>query len=247
MAVIQAPPRADVVKSLKNGVGLNLLGIGAAILGMQATVGLLFAKVLTTSALPYYQGISPGQNPVLPLDVFLVQVIFKHESNAGMQQSKRVGEKPRHQTKAGRVASSVTQHDQFLRKALELFHVVGGPRFTLLGRRRQVVRCLLLLVLRQPRVAGAAAPGGGVTGLRSSSLGGGPSNGAGLRGGRPRQKHAGEGGENYPCTERSHGGCSMVKRLGRQREKGRSLKGGGERGLGGYDEPTLSSHGGDPL
>ncbi|URD99045.1 hypothetical protein MUK42_24149 [Musa troglodytarum] len=69
----QAPPRADVVKSLKNGVGLNLLGMGAAILGMQATVGLLFAKVLTTSALPYYQGISPGHNPVLPLDVFLVQ------------------------------------------------------------------------------------------------------------------------------------------------------------------------------
>ncbi|KAJ8485479.1 hypothetical protein OPV22_017964 [Ensete ventricosum] len=78
----KAPPRADVVKSLKNGVGLNLLGIGAAILGMQATVGLLFAKVLTTSALPYYQGISPGQNPVLPLDVFLVQasanVILSH-------------------------------------------------------------------------------------------------------------------------------------------------------------------------
>ncbi|URD99044.1 hypothetical protein MUK42_24149 [Musa troglodytarum] len=69
----KAPPRADVVKSLKNGVGLNLLGMGAAILGMQATVGLLFAKVLTTSALPYYQGISPGHNPVLPLDVFLVQ------------------------------------------------------------------------------------------------------------------------------------------------------------------------------
>lgn len=76
MAVIQAPPRADVVKSLKNGVGLNLLGMGAAILGMQATVGLLFTKVLTTSALPNYQGISPGQNPVLPLDVFLVQVIL---------------------------------------------------------------------------------------------------------------------------------------------------------------------------
>ncbi|CAL9072216.1 unnamed protein product [Musa acuminata var. zebrina] len=70
----KAPPRADVVKSLKNGVGLNLLGMGAAILGMQATVGLLFAKVLTTSTLPNYQGIiSPGQNPVLPLDVFLVQ------------------------------------------------------------------------------------------------------------------------------------------------------------------------------
>ncbi|KAF3329524.1 protein TIC 21 [Carex littledalei] len=69
----KAPPRADVVKSLKNGVVLNLLGMGAAILGMQATVGTLVAKALTTSAVPYYQGISSGQNPVLALDVFLVQ------------------------------------------------------------------------------------------------------------------------------------------------------------------------------
>ncbi|WOL17455.1 protein TIC 21, chloroplastic [Canna indica] len=69
----KAPPRADVVKSLKNGIVLNLLGMGAAILGMQATVGFLVAKALTTSAVPYYQGVSPGQNPVLALDVFLVQ------------------------------------------------------------------------------------------------------------------------------------------------------------------------------
>ncbi|KAI5661134.1 hypothetical protein M9H77_20457 [Catharanthus roseus] len=69
----KAPPRADVVKSLKNGIGLNLLGMGAAILGMQATVGLLVAKALTTSANPYYQGIPPGNSPVLALDVFLVQ------------------------------------------------------------------------------------------------------------------------------------------------------------------------------
>ncbi|KAJ7946099.1 protein TIC 21, chloroplastic [Quillaja saponaria] len=69
----KAPPRADVVKSLKNGIGLNLLGMGAAVLGMQATVGLLVAKALTSSANPYYQGISPGYSPVLGLDVFLVQ------------------------------------------------------------------------------------------------------------------------------------------------------------------------------
>ncbi|KAG6525262.1 hypothetical protein ZIOFF_015216 [Zingiber officinale] len=68
----KAPPRTDVVKSLKNGIVLNLLGMGAAILGMQATVGLLVAKALTTSAVPYYQ-MSPSQSPVLPLDVFLVQ------------------------------------------------------------------------------------------------------------------------------------------------------------------------------
>ncbi|OMO74017.1 hypothetical protein CCACVL1_17022 [Corchorus capsularis] len=69
----KAPPRADVVKSLKNGITLNLLGMGAAILGMQATVGLLVAKALTSSTNPYYQGISPGSSPVLALDVFLVQ------------------------------------------------------------------------------------------------------------------------------------------------------------------------------
>ncbi|MBA0614141.1 hypothetical protein Godav_014470 [Gossypium davidsonii] len=69
----QAPPRANVVKSLKNGIVLNLLGMGAAILGMQATVGLLVAKALTSSTTPYYQGIAPGSSPVLALDVFLVQ------------------------------------------------------------------------------------------------------------------------------------------------------------------------------
>ncbi|KAL4302947.1 hypothetical protein GQ457_10G020570 [Hibiscus cannabinus] len=69
----KAPPRADVVKSLKNGIVLNLLGMGAAILGMQATVGFLVAKALTSSTNPYYQGISPGYSPVLALDVFLVQ------------------------------------------------------------------------------------------------------------------------------------------------------------------------------
>ncbi|CAN6544376.1 unnamed protein product [Malus baccata var. baccata] len=68
----KAPPRADVIKSLKNGIILNLLGMGAAVLGMQATVGLLVAKALTTSANPY-QGLTPGYSPVLALDVFLVQ------------------------------------------------------------------------------------------------------------------------------------------------------------------------------
>ncbi|KAF2294630.1 hypothetical protein GH714_013945 [Hevea brasiliensis] len=69
----KAPPRVDVVKSLKNGIVVNLLGMGAAILGMLATVGLLVAKALTSTANPYYQGISPGYSPVLALDVFLVQ------------------------------------------------------------------------------------------------------------------------------------------------------------------------------
>lgn len=49
--------------------------MGAAVLGMQATVGALVAKALTTSAVPYYQAAAPGQSPVLALDVFLVQVL----------------------------------------------------------------------------------------------------------------------------------------------------------------------------
>ncbi|XP_018851260.1 protein TIC 21, chloroplastic-like [Juglans regia] len=69
----KAPPRADVIKSLKNGIVVNLLGLGAAILGMQATVGLLVAKALTSSVNPYSQGVAPGYSPVLALDVFLVQ------------------------------------------------------------------------------------------------------------------------------------------------------------------------------
>jgi hypothetical protein len=72
--VFQAPPRADVVKNLKNGIVINILGMGATVLGMQATVGLLVAKALTSSANPYYQGLSPAYSPVLALDVFLVQV-----------------------------------------------------------------------------------------------------------------------------------------------------------------------------
>uniref|UniRef100_A0A0D9VD45 Protein TIC 21, chloroplastic n=1 Tax=Leersia perrieri TaxID=77586 RepID=A0A0D9VD45_9ORYZ len=78
----KAPPRADVIKSLKNGIVLNMLGMGAAVLGMQATVGALVAKALTTSSVPYYQATSPGQSPVLALDVFLVQasanIILSH-------------------------------------------------------------------------------------------------------------------------------------------------------------------------
>lgn len=64
------------MNSLRNGIVVNLLGMGAAILGMQATVGLLVAKALTSSAVPYYQAASPGNSPVLALDVFLVQVRF---------------------------------------------------------------------------------------------------------------------------------------------------------------------------
>ncbi|KAH9300715.1 hypothetical protein KI387_012298, partial [Taxus chinensis] len=68
-----APPRVEVVKNLKNGILINIIGMGATVLGIQATIGVLVAKALTSSVNPYYQGMSPGYSPVLALDVFLVQ------------------------------------------------------------------------------------------------------------------------------------------------------------------------------
>jgi len=69
----KAPPRAQVVKNLRNGIIINLLGMGATLLGLQATVGVLVAKALTSSSTPYLQGAPSGYSPVLALDVFLVQ------------------------------------------------------------------------------------------------------------------------------------------------------------------------------
>ncbi|CAL5039546.1 unnamed protein product [Urochloa decumbens] len=69
----KAPPRADVVKNLRNSIVFNVVGMGAAVLGLQSTVGALVAKALTTSSVPYYQGIPPGQSPVLAIDILLVQ------------------------------------------------------------------------------------------------------------------------------------------------------------------------------
>lgn len=77
-----------MVNSLKNGIVLNLLGMGAAVLGMQATVGFLVAKALTTSSNPFYQGVSPGSSsPVLALDVFLVQVCIQISSTLSFELS----------------------------------------------------------------------------------------------------------------------------------------------------------------
>lgn len=69
----KAPSRAVVVNQLKNGVIINLLGMGLTLLGTEATVGALVAKSLTSTVGPTLQGISAGYSPVLALDVFLVQ------------------------------------------------------------------------------------------------------------------------------------------------------------------------------
>ena len=66
--------KADVRARLWRSSGVNLAGIAATLLGLQATVGLLVAKTLTNAtANPFLSGGSGSYNPVLALDVFLVQ------------------------------------------------------------------------------------------------------------------------------------------------------------------------------
>lgn len=62
----------DVVKRLELGAQLNLLGMGASILALQAEVGSLLTKTLTSSAANPYAA-RATQAPVA-FDVFTVQV-----------------------------------------------------------------------------------------------------------------------------------------------------------------------------
>lgn len=66
--------KADVLNTLMRGSWINVLGLGSTLLGLQATVGLLVAKTLTNAtANPFLAGGAGSYNPVLALDVFLVQ------------------------------------------------------------------------------------------------------------------------------------------------------------------------------
>ncbi|EIE19576.1 hypothetical protein COCSUDRAFT_19300, partial [Coccomyxa subellipsoidea C-169] len=81
--------KSDVVYTLQTGCWINILGMAATLLGLQArpsigllatglhssaTVGLLVAKTLTNAtANPFLAGGAGAYNPVLALDVFLVQ------------------------------------------------------------------------------------------------------------------------------------------------------------------------------
>ena len=69
--------KTDVLNTLMRGSWINVLGLGSTLLGLQATVGLLVAKTLTNAtANPFLAGGAGSYNPVLALDVFLVQVSF---------------------------------------------------------------------------------------------------------------------------------------------------------------------------
>ena len=81
------PPRSEVVKQLSTGLTVNFMGLGATIIGLQATTGLLFAKSLTAAAAaPFSPGVA--YNPVVALDIFLLQagsnVMFAHWIGAGI-------------------------------------------------------------------------------------------------------------------------------------------------------------------
>jgi hypothetical protein len=66
------PPRTEVIRTLSTGLTVNIIGLGATIIGLQATTGMLFAKTLTAAAaVPMYG--SPVVGTGVALDIFLVQ------------------------------------------------------------------------------------------------------------------------------------------------------------------------------
>ena len=61
-------------RNLSIGLFANIVGIGTTLLGLQAVVGFLVAKTLANAtANPFLAGGVGSWNPVLALDVFLVQ------------------------------------------------------------------------------------------------------------------------------------------------------------------------------
>ena len=71
----QRPPSVEAVgKRFNLGLLSNLAGLGMTLLALEATVGFLVAKTLTNAtANPFLAGGAGAYNPVLALDVFLVQ------------------------------------------------------------------------------------------------------------------------------------------------------------------------------
>eukprot|EP00887_Chlorella_sp_A99_P005182 scaffold1.g5182.t1 len=73
--------RSDVINMLEKagalwarGAIINVLGAGAAMVGLQATIGLLVAKTLTSATVnPFLASTTTSWNPVLAFDVFNVQ------------------------------------------------------------------------------------------------------------------------------------------------------------------------------
>lgn len=66
--------RSDVINMLEKGAIINVLGASATLLALQATIGLLVAKTLTSATVnPFMATNTTAWNPVLAFDVFNVQ------------------------------------------------------------------------------------------------------------------------------------------------------------------------------
>lgn len=66
--------RSDVVNMIEKGAIINVLGAGAAMIALQATIGLLVAKTLTSATVnPFLASTTSSWNPVLAFGVFNVQ------------------------------------------------------------------------------------------------------------------------------------------------------------------------------
>lgn len=66
--------RSDVINMLEKGVWINIIGSSCALLALQAIIGLLVAKTLTSATVnPFMASTMATWNPVLAFDVFQVQ------------------------------------------------------------------------------------------------------------------------------------------------------------------------------
>jgi hypothetical protein len=65
----------QVMEQITRGILINIVGMGSTLIGISTLVGLLVAKTLSNASVnPFMASAAAGYNPVLALDVFLVQV-----------------------------------------------------------------------------------------------------------------------------------------------------------------------------
>jgi hypothetical protein len=63
------------MEQITRGILINIVGMGSTLIGISTLVGLLVAKTLSNASVnPFMASAAAGYNPVLALDVFLVQV-----------------------------------------------------------------------------------------------------------------------------------------------------------------------------
>lgn len=66
--------KQQVMELITRGILINIVGMGSTLIGISTLVGLLVAKTLSNASVnPFMARAAGGYNPVLALDVFLVQ------------------------------------------------------------------------------------------------------------------------------------------------------------------------------